>query len=173
MRQLANRDGLTGLYNRRYLDEALPQEFERHRRQCLPVSLAIIDVDHFKAFNDHYGHQQGDLCLQRVATAIDTAARRPGELVARYGGEEFAVILPHTGAEEGQKYGDWLCAHIRSLQIAHGYSATASTVTISVGLASLVPAAQSSTYALIAAADHALYQAKAAGRDRTIVSVWP
>lgn len=173
MRQLANRDGLTALYNRRYFDEMLAQEFERHRRQQLPLALAIIDVDHFKAYNDHYGHPQGDACLQGVANAIDTATRRPGELVARYGGEEFTVILPHTDAAGAEKYGRWLCQHIQELQIPHQSSATAPTVTISVGLVSLVPSAQDSTQQLVAAADQALYQAKTDGRNRAIVNNWP
>lgn len=173
MRQLANRDGLTGLYNRRYLDERLSQEFERHRRQQLPLALAIIDVDHFKAYNDYYGHPQGDACLQGVANAINTVASRPGELVARYGGEEFAVILPHTDAAGAEKYGRWLCALVGDLQIPHQGSATAPTVTISVGLVAMVPPVQGSTQQLIAAADQALYQAKTAGRNRAIVNHWP
>ncbi len=173
MRQLANRDGLTGLYNRRCFDEFLTQEFERHRRQRLPLALALIDIDHFKAYNDHYGHPQGDVCLQRVATAIDTVARRPGELVARYGGEEFVIILPHIDAHGARKYGERLCEVVRNLQLAHQASETAATVTISVGVASLVPTVESTTLQLIALADQALYQAKAAGRNRAIVSTRP
>ncbi|MBC9250943.1 hypothetical protein A9179_11700 [Pseudomonas alcaligenes] len=170
IRHLANRDGLTGLYNRRHLDEVLSQEFERHRRQQLPLALAIIDVDHFKAYNDYYGHPQGDACLQGVANAINTATRRPGELVARYGGEEFAVILPHTDAAGAEKYGQWLCELIQELQIPHQSSATAPTVTISIGLVSVAPAFQDSTQQMITAADQALYQAKTDGRNRAIVN---
>ncbi|WP_044874457.1 diguanylate cyclase [Pseudomonas sp. LFM046] len=173
MRQLANRDGLTGLYNRRCFDEALTQEFERHRRQSLPLALALIDIDHFKAYNDHYGHPQGDVCLQRVATAIETAARRPGELVARYGGEEFVTILPHCDAHDAKKFAERLCEVVRSLQLAHRTSETAELVTISVGVASLVPSVESTTLQLIALADQALYQAKAAGRNRATVSTRP
>ncbi|MDT4826123.1 Chemotaxis response regulator protein-glutamate methylesterase [compost metagenome] len=173
MRQLANRDGLTGLYNRRYFDEALALEFERHRRQQLPLAVALIDVDHFKAYNDHYGHPQGDVCLQSVARAINTVSRRPGELVARYGGEEFAVILPHTDAIGAEKYGGWLCELVRELGIDHHYSATAPRVTISVGIASLAPPVQGSMQQLIEATDKALYQAKTDGRDRATVYQWP
>ncbi|MFZ6046980.1 diguanylate cyclase domain-containing protein [Pseudomonas sp. CR3202] len=173
MRQLANRDGLTGLYNRRCFDESLAQEFERHRRQHSPLALALIDIDHFKAYNDHYGHPQGDVCLQRVATAIDTVARRPGELVARYGGEEFVIILPHSDTHGARKYGERLCEVVRNLQLAHQASETADQVTISVGVASLVPSVESTTLQLIALADQALYQAKAAGRNRAIVSTRP
>ncbi|MDH4608999.1 diguanylate cyclase [Pseudomonas sp. BN102] len=173
MRQLANRDGLTGLYNRRYFDEALSLEFERHRRQRLPLAVALIDVDHFKAYNDHYGHPQGDVCLQSVAKAINTVSRRPGELVARYGGEEFAIILPHTDALGAEKYGGWLCDLVRELRIDHQYSATAPMVTISVGIASLAPPVQGSMQQLIEATDKALYQAKTDGRDRATVYQWP
>ncbi|WP_280360034.1 diguanylate cyclase [Pseudomonas sp. BN606] len=173
MRQLANRDGLTGLYNRRYFDKALTQEFERHRRQHLSLALALIDIDHFKAYNDHYGHPQGDICLQRVATAISTATRRPGELAARYGGEEFVVILPHSDADDTKRYGERLCEVVRSLQLPHHASATAAMVTISIGSVSMVPSEESTTLQLIALADQALYQAKAAGRNRAIVSTWP
>ncbi|MCO6060298.1 diguanylate cyclase [Pseudomonas sp. MOB-449] len=173
MRQLANRDGLTGLCNRRCFDEALMQEFERHRRHRLPLALALIDIDHFKAYNDHYGHPEGDICLQRVAKAIDAVARRPGELVARYGGEEFVVILPHSDAHSARRYGDRLCEVVRSLELAHQASETADKVTISVGVASLVPTVQSTSQQLIALADQALYQAKTAGRNRAILCPLP
>ena len=173
MRQLANRDGLTGLYNRRYLDEVLSLEFERHRRQQLPLALVLIDVDHFKAYNDHYGHPEGDACLQRVATAISAIVRRPGELVARYGGEEFAIVLPHTDAEAAARFGRVLCQCVADLKITHEYSATAPMVTISVGLVSVVPPVQGSMQQLIAAADQALYQAKSEGRNRASVAAWP
>lgn len=173
MRQLANRDGLTGLFNRRYLDEVLSREFERHRRQQMPLTLALIDVDHFKAYNDHYGHPQGDVCLQRVATAIGTVARRPGEVVARYGGEEFAVVLPHTDVPGAAKYGDWLCDLVGDLAIAHDFSATAPRVTISVGLVSIVPSVHGSVQQLLTAADQALYRAKSDGRNRAFVTTWP
>lgn len=173
MRQLANRDGLTGLYNRRYLDEKLSQESERHRRQQLPLALAMIDVDHFKPYNDHYGHPEGDICLQRVATAISTAARRPGELVARYGGEEFAIVLPHTDAVAAAKFGEWICGLVRDLKIPHEHSAAAPVVTISVGLVSAIPPVPGSIQQMIAAADQALYQAKSDGRNRASIAVWP
>lgn len=173
MRQLANRDGLTGLYNRRCFDETLTQEFERHRRQNLPLALALLDIDHFKSYNDHYGHPQGDVCLQRVATAIETSARRPGELVARYGGEEFVIILPHSDAHDARKFAERLCEVVRNLQLAHRTSETADVVTISVGVASLVPSVESTSLQLIALADQALYQAKAAGRNRATLSTRP
>ena len=108
-------DGLTGIYNRRYFDQQYAQEWRRHQRQRSPLGLALIDVDFFKAYNDHYGHQQGDECLRQVAKGLHSALRRPGETVARYGGEEFAVILPYTELGEAQKIGLWLCESIRDL----------------------------------------------------------
>jgi diguanylate cyclase (GGDEF)-like protein len=168
--QLANRDGLTGLYNRRYFDGALASEFERHRRQKIPLGLILIDIDHFKAYNDSYGHQSGDECLKRVAAAIGTVTRRPGEVAARYGGEEFVVILPHTGTDDLQQQGEWICKQVCHLNLEHQSSPTASSVTISAGLASAVPNQSDAMQQLIAAADRALYQAKSAGRNRAVMS---
>lgn len=168
--QLANQDGLTGLYNRRFFDEALASEFERHRRQKMPLGLILIDIDHFKAYNDRYGHQGGDECLKRVAAAIAATTRRPGEIVARYGGEEFVIILPHTGADDLQKHGDWICKQVLALNLEHQSSTTADRVTISAGLACVVPDQSGSIQQLIAAADQALYRAKSAGRNRAVMS---
>lgn len=170
MTRLASRDGLTGLYNRRYFDEALTGEFERHRRQKLPFSLALIDIDHFKAYNDSFGHLNGDDCLKSVAAAISNSTHRPGEIVARYGGEEFVTILPHTDHAAAQQYGELICARIRGLNITHPLSTAANNVTVSVGLACVVPHEGESTQLLIAAADRVLYQAKSAGRNRAIVT---
>ncbi len=163
--QLANRDGLTGLYNRRYFDEQLDKEFSRHRRQQQSLGLAFIDIDHFKNYNDHYGHQEGDACLRTVAQAIDAGTRRPGEIVARYGGEEFVAALPHCSVEEVQKYGESLCERVRDLQLAHAFSSAADIVTISVGVAAFVPGDANSPKKLIEIADLAMYMAKSAGRN--------
>ncbi|WP_317204144.1 diguanylate cyclase [Janthinobacterium sp.] len=166
--QLANKDGLTGLFNRRYFDEQLGREFQRHKRQGLPLSLAFIDIDCFKSYNDHYGHQRGDACLTRVAELIEAATQRPSEVVARYGGEEFVVLLPYTDAADAAKYGAWLCERVAGEVIEHGRSSVAGHVSVSVGLASLVPDEHNSALALVAEADRALYQAKAAGRNRAV-----
>ncbi|HAT30020.1 MAG TPA: diguanylate cyclase response regulator [Janthinobacterium sp.] len=166
--RLANKDGLTGLFNRRYFDEQLEREFLRHKRQALPLSLAFIDIDCFKAYNDHYGHQRGDACLRIVAEAIAAATQRPAEIVARYGGEEFVVVLPYTTAQEAAKYGAHLCLHIAALALPHGHSPVAPHITISVGIASDVPADGHSAHTLLADADRALYLAKAGGRDRAV-----
>lgn len=170
LQQLARRDGLTGLYNRRYFDEVIESEWRRHQRKASSLGLAMIDIDHFKDFNDHYGHLEGDACLQQVATTLLTNTRRPGEMVARYGGEEFVAVLPSLGNDDLVKYGDWLLQKIRQLAIPHAHSHVAEIVTISIGMASLVPEASGKHIDLIALADYALYRAKATGRNRLVVA---
>ncbi|MES2934026.1 MAG: diguanylate cyclase [Pseudomonadota bacterium] len=165
LEHLANRDGLTGLYNRRYFDQQLEREFDRHKRQRLSLGIAFIDLDHFKAFNDGYGHAEGDTCLKTVAEAISTATRRPGEVAARYGGEEFVCVLPYTTIEGMQNYGEWICSRVRELNLVHGYSPTSSYVTISIGLTAEVPPESGTTQKMMANADRALYEAKSAGRN--------
>ena len=165
LERLARRDGLTGLYNRRYFDEHLQLECIRHKRHDLPLSLIFIDIDYFKTYNDHYGHQAGDDCLRQVAAAINGSARRPGEVAARYGGEEFVVILPHTAAAEAYKFAIRLCELVEKLQLAHEKSTISDCVTISVGVASAMPGNGQSAQALIAEADQCLYEAKCVGRN--------
>jgi diguanylate cyclase (GGDEF)-like protein len=167
--RLANRDGLTGLFNRRYFDETVETEFQRLRRQKLPLGLAFIDIDHFKLFNDRFGHQQGDQCLKQVAQILNDATLRSGEFVARYGGEEFVAVLPHTTREQIIEYGDKLCRQIRNCSIIHPDSPVG-VVTISVGVTSQVPGSNTSVHALIEQADQAVYQSKTGGRNRT--SAW-
>lgn len=169
LQQLASRDGLTGLYNRRYFDHQLGIEWRRHQRQALSLSLALIDVDHFKAYNDGYGHLEGDACLRQVAQVLAQCTRRPGELVSRYGGEEFAAILPATGIEDGARYGGWLCAQMRARQLPHAHSATAAHVTISVGIATVMPVPGVDMNVLLSQADSALYKAKQLGRNQAAV----
>ncbi|NQD38452.1 diguanylate cyclase [Permianibacter sp. IMCC34836] len=166
--KLVNQDSLTTLYNRRYFDSTVTEEFERHRRQRTPLTIALIDIDHFKAFNDGYGHLQGDETLRQVALAINASCRRPGETVARYGGEEFAVILPHTDLVAAQALGSRLCLLIGQLNLPHAYSGTGKHVTVSVGLATSTPGPLDTAVAQIAAADQALYRAKSAGRNRAV-----
>ena len=169
MARLANLDGLTGLFNRRYFEEQLEREWQRHKRQKLPLGVVFIDIDFFKAYNDHYGHLQGDECLRSVAHVIAASTRRPDEIVARYGGEEFIVILPYTSMQEAQTYGEWVCRRVGDAGIEHAYSSIAKTVTISAGAASVVPTEPGTHQKLTALADNALYQAKAAGRNRAKV----
>jgi len=163
---LARKDGLTGLHNRRYFDEQMALEVARHRRQGAALGVALVDVDHFKLYNDHYGHQMGDECLRAVAQALASCTRRPGELVARYGGEEFVVLLPNSCEDEVLRYGDWICQHVAALQLPHAASPVARHVTISVGLCSMAPTNDDSPATLLEAADKALYEAKRSGRNR-------
>jgi diguanylate cyclase (GGDEF)-like protein len=136
------------------------------------MALAMIDVDHFKRYNDNYGHQEGDACLRQVAATIDACAKRPGEMAARYGGEEFAVILPASDLESARRFGDMLCKAIRQLAIVHQQNESG-IVTISVGVASLTPKDDEARQNLLAAADMALYMAKNAGRNRVVGDAIP
>jgi diguanylate cyclase (GGDEF)-like protein len=167
--RLSAADGLTGIANRRCFDEALSREWRRAARSGTSISLLVADVDHFKQFNDGYGHQVGDECLKAVARALECQLRRPTDLVARYGGEEFAAILPETDADGAARVAEAMRAAVASLAITHRFSTTAAMVTISVGVASMQPgrADDSGFVGLLQAADRALYRAKHAGRNRS------
>jgi diguanylate cyclase (GGDEF)-like protein len=167
--KLANVDGLTGLHNRRFFDERMAAEVARHRRQGAALGLALADVDHFKLYNDYYGHQLGDECLRAVAQALAQCTRRPGEVVARYGGEGFVVLLPHCGGEDALRYGQQVCQQVAGLRLPHEASGVASYVTISVGVCSLAPDGPDDASALLEAADRALYEAKRTGRNRAML----
>jgi diguanylate cyclase (GGDEF)-like protein len=169
MQKLADFDGLTQIHNRRYFDSMLDIEAPRHRRHGASITLAMIDVDHFKRYNDALGHQAGDACLTAVATALRSATRRPGETLARYGGEEFASILPGSNVREANQYGEWIIQKINNLQIPHPDSPTSKFVTISVGLVAGVPTESMLSSELLGAADRALYRAKDMGRNRHCV----
>jgi diguanylate cyclase (GGDEF)-like protein len=162
---------LTQLANRRRFDEYLDGEWQRLAREGAPLSLILCDIDFFKTYNDTYGHQAGDNCLQQVAKAISFAVKRPADLVARYGGEEFAVILPTTDAEGAVQIAEEIRSKIQVLQIAHASSKVSKYVTLSLGVVSTIPCHESFPAALIAAADKSLYQAKAEGRDRVCSKV--
>lgn len=166
LRRLADKDGLTEVYNRRYFENQGRTEIKRHYRQQQPLTLALLDVDHFKAYNDAYGHLQGDNCLREIAQTIAHSTRRPGEFVARYGGEEFAVVLPNTNAHNARKYGHWICEQILSLAIPHNESGTLPFVTVSVGLATAVPSPRTTLEGIVTTADAALYTAKESGRNQ-------
>jgi len=168
LHRLACLDGLTQVANRRCFDEYLEQEWRRMAREKTPLSIILCDIDFFKVYNDTYGHQAGDDCLQKVATALRHTVKRPADLVARYGGEEFVVILPNTKAEGAVQVGAAIRNAIRDLQIIHLNSPN-EYVTLSLGVASTIPHPQSSPFRLIAAADQALYKAKAQGRDRCCI----
>jgi diguanylate cyclase (GGDEF)-like protein/PAS domain S-box-containing protein len=166
LEHLARQDALTGLANRRYFDEMIAIELQRAARDETTLSLIMIDIDHFKGFNDRYGHPAGDECLKAVAQAMREAPNRPGDVVARYGGEEFAILLPNTPETGALIIAERIRHAVRLLRIEHDASRH-KIVTISLGVASLVPQRQvHRPKDLIGAADRALYEAKGAGRDR-------
>lgn len=165
LQELSNQDGLTGVANRRCFEDILQIEWLRARREQTPISLLMIDIDFFKPFNDTYGHLQGDVCLIAIATAIRNALKRPADLVARYGGEEFAAVLPHTDTAGAQTIAATIAANAASLDIDHEASTVSRRVTVSIGVATLVPDRDQEPQALIEASDAALYQAKRDGRN--------
>ncbi|MEM9056119.1 MAG: GGDEF domain-containing protein [Pseudomonadota bacterium] len=166
LRTLSATDGLTGLGNRRSFDEHLASEWRRAERSLESLSLLLIDVDHFKAYNDHYGHQRGDRTLVEVARVLTRTTRREGDWAARYGGEEFAVILANTDFESAKARAEFVREAVAALAIEHGASPTATVVTLSVGVASIVPTKALEPETLIKVADAALYDAKRQGRNR-------
>jgi len=166
LERLANIDGLTELANRRRYDEMVSLEWQRARRNGRPLSLALLDIDAFKQYNDRYGHPAGDRALRSVARAANAALRRPGDLAARYGGEELVLLLPETGAPEAARIVAQLREAIALLNIAHEASNVARVLTASVGGATLEPGGQETHAALFEAADAELYRAKQAGRNR-------
>ncbi|MFT7463959.1 MAG: diguanylate cyclase (GGDEF)-like protein/PAS domain S-box-containing protein [Pseudohongiellaceae bacterium] len=166
LRELAVTDGLTGLMNRRRLDEVLGAEWARARRHGSSMSLLMIDIDHFKAFNDHYGHPEGDAVLTRIAKVLRDAVQRPGDAVARYGGEEFTVVLPLTHAMGARAIAQRIQDQLASENIVNVASPVGARVTLSIGLACMIPGPEQPASELIAAADGALYGAKEAGRDQ-------
>jgi diguanylate cyclase (GGDEF)-like protein len=169
LQQLASMDSLTQVYNRRYFDQYLEGEWQRARRNEDWLSLILCDVDHFKAYNDTYGHQAGDVCLYNVAQAMLEVSHRSSDRVARYGGEEFVIVLPHTDREGAMRVAEAIRAQIQALNLPHMGSLTQDFVTVSMGVASMVPISEQGVFQLIQDADRGLYQAKQSGRDRVAV----
>lgn len=161
-------DGLTGIANRRHFDVNIEKEVRRAKRTGCDLSFALIDIDYFKAYNDHYGHQQGDECLIKVAATLAAAIRRPGDLVARYGGEEFAVILPETSSENAFQMMELLRRNVEQLNLEHRKSPTKKYVTVSIGLTTATKDQTLEVTDMINQADRALYQAKGNGRNGVI-----
>ena len=168
LEKLASIDPLTRIPNRRRFDESLDHEWKRAMRSGAALSVAILDVDYFKKFNDTYGHARGDACLREVAQAVAGVARRPGDVVARYGGEEFGAIFPDTDGIAMQVLGEKLVDAVRALEIEHQLSACAPHVSVSVGSVSLVPSVDGDAAAALQAADRMLYEAKEQGRNRAV-----
>jgi diguanylate cyclase (GGDEF)-like protein/PAS domain S-box-containing protein len=173
MERMATTDGLTGLANRRHFDDVADKEWRRCGREHQPLSVLLLDVDHFKLFNDHYGHLAGDRCLRVIASQLAADTRRPGDLAARYGGEEFLVLMPHTERTGALRVAECIRKLVLDLAIAHERSPTPSVVTVSIGVATAWPDPEKgpkSVSTLLAAADTALYQAKSGGRNRVVIA---
>lgn len=164
---LASLDGLTNIYNRRKFDQTLTKEWKRALRNQEDLSLILIDIDHFKQFNDNYGHMNGDECLIKVARTLQSTINRPGDFLGRYGGEEFVVVLPGTDLKGGQAIAESFRQAIINLNIGHEYSKVAEYLTISIGVATIRPQKESTgPAALIEAADKMMYTSKENGRNQ-------
>jgi diguanylate cyclase (GGDEF)-like protein len=161
---VARVDATTRIANRRRFDEVLEEEWQRAMRQGAMLSLLLMDVDHFKSYNDHYGHVAGDDCLRMVAQLAGSVLRRPGDMVARFGGEEFAIVLPNTNASGAAEIGEQVRMAVRTALIEH--EGADGCLTVSIGCASTCPRRDEAPMVLLKAADRALYQAKRGGRDR-------
>ncbi len=165
LRRASSIDGLTGLANRHSFEEFMEREWRRAIRDQKPFSLIMADIDHFKAYNDNYGHQGGDDCLKKVACVIAEEVKRPADLAARYGGEEFMIVLPDTDLNGALEMAEKLRKNVEAQAVPHAYSPTAPVVTISVGVATLTPVRGMNSSDLVKLVDTALYSAKHAGRN--------
>lgn len=170
LERLSVTDSLTGLANRRSFNEFLSREWLRGLREQTPFSVLMIDIDHFKRYNDYYGHIEGDVCLQKVSWALQSVFCRAGDLLARYGGEEFVAILPHTEIDGATELAAALHSRIKALEIPHSNSPVSSIVSISIGIASVIPSQSVSASQVVAMADDALYLAKSSGRNQSVIA---
>jgi diguanylate cyclase (GGDEF)-like protein len=166
LQELSYVDSLTQVANRRSFDERLRSMWDLHRRDGKELSLLLIDIDCFKQYNDHYGHQQGDEALRACAKLISQSSKRGSDIVARYGGEEFAILLPNTSSAGGEQIAVNLLAQFKQAKIAHATSFVSEHLSVSVGLATMVPEVEQDYGDLVGAADRCLYQAKHDGRAR-------
>ncbi|NET39958.1 MAG: diguanylate cyclase [Cyanothece sp. SIO1E1] len=167
--RLSTQDGLTQLANRRTFNNCLEQAWLQALRSQQPLSLILCDVDYFKAYNDAYGHSQGDECLRRVAKALQQAIPSPNHLVARYGGEEFVIILPNTDSKRAYALAESIRSQVHALHLAHPHSQAAAIVTLSLGVACVIPSLTDLPISLVNTADLGLYEAKQKGRDRSVL----
>jgi diguanylate cyclase (GGDEF)-like protein len=163
---LSQNDALTGIPNRRRFDEYLGIEWMRERRAISYLSLLIIDIDYFKEYNDHYGHLEGDRCLLQVANALKRSLKRPGDFLARYGGDEFVAVLPHTDLAGALSMAEEMRRRVEDIGIIHQYSRASDAVSITLGVATIIPSEQITIESFIHMADLALYQAKKRGRNQ-------
>lgn len=173
LREMAFIDGLTGLHNRRFFDERFNAELQRAQRNKSSLAIALIDVDFFKRYNDHYGHLSGDDCLRSVALALRTVLKRPGDIVCRFGGEEFACVLPETDEAGARAVAQALEQAVRALRVPHVLSEVCDLVTVSVGVAVGSPGPTCTTDSMLAQADIQLYRAKAQGRGQVCAQLLP
>lgn len=169
LEEMSYKDGLTDVANRRMFDSVLELEWSNARRSRQPLSLIMIDIDHFKEYNDHYGHIQGDDCLIRVAKVLTTAATRSRDFIARFGGEEFVLVMPETDAAAAAKIAERCRQLIFKAQIPHANSPVSNVVTISVGVGTILPSHQDEPMVFVEATDKKLYLAKQQGRNRIAV----
>jgi diguanylate cyclase (GGDEF)-like protein len=167
LRDMAMTDILTGVANRRSIEERIESEWRRCRRSRSPIAIIMIDIDHFKLYNDAYGHQAGDNCLEHIASALRRCLRRAGDLLGRYGGEEFICLLPETTLEHAVQKADELGRAVRDLNIVHARDTGEPVVTISRGVSATIPRGDEEPADLLQVADAMLYDAKRAGRNRT------
>lgn len=170
LEELSFKDGLTGVANRRMFDSIMEVEWANARRHQQPLSLIVLDIDHFKQYNDFYGHIQGDDCLRRVAQTLNSAGTRPRDFFARYGGEEFVLVLPETDAQAAKTMAERCRTLISQQQIPHENSTTSPFVTVSLGVGTIVPSHDAEPIVFIEAVDRLLYKAKQDGRDCAIFS---
>ncbi len=166
LRALSSKDGLTGVANRRWFDETLEREWRRAKRSRRVLNMAMIDIDHFKKYNDHYGHLPGDDCLKKVAAVLQQRMRRAGDLVARYGGEEFVVVMPEMDTAAAKTLAEELRAGVEQLDIPHEGSQTSRFVTVSIGGGGILPGLDNEAWNLVEMADQAMYRAKNNGRNQ-------
>lgn len=167
LQRLSNLDGLTQIYNRRYFDNTLKTELNRLQRSATPISLVLCDIDAFKIYNDTYGHLAGDDCIRSIAATVQKYCKRSSDVAARYGGEEFAMILPNTGPMQAMAIAESLRRAIEQKMIPHKHASMKNVVTLSFGVASIIPDHHTTPSMLIELADKALYESKRGGRNRS------
>lgn len=170
---LSMRDGLTGIANRRRFDDTLLRAWRQSLRQATPLSLIMADIDHFKVYNDTYGHMAGDECLRIVARTLADTLKRPGDLAARYGGEEFAMVLEDTTLAGAAHLAEDMRLAVQSLHMPHQGSDVSETVTVTLGVATSIPRPGQCPETLLRLADRMLYEAKTAGRNRVLAATVP